>query len=226
MPTAMTTGNSLDALNILSTVTLTRWNTSYRVDASAGNIVVTLPSAVARGGQAIEFVRVDSTANTVSIVGAGAQTINGLASQPLTGQWNGLTVRSNGSNSVIVDREVSASTSQKINVTQAAHAFTVDNWLHFNGTAWVKAQADADLNCFATAGVVSSVTDANNFVLTTSGVFDTTGLTVGPQYLSDATAGASTAVEPVTSGSISKPLGLAISTTRMIVNVGRGVEVP
>jgi hypothetical protein len=223
MPTAVTTGNSLDALNITSTVALTRWNTSYRVDASAGNIVVTLPSAVARGGQAIEFVRVDASANTVTIAGAGAQTISGLASQLLTGQWNGLTVRSNGSNSVIVDRSVSAPAT--LSVTQAAHAFVVGNWLHYNGTVWVKALADADVNCFATAGVVSSVTDANNFVLMTSGVFDTTGLVVGPQYLSDATAGASTAVEPVTSGSISKPLGLAISTTRMILQIGRGTQI-
>jgi len=55
------------------------------VDATAGNVTVTLPSAVALGGLPIryQFVRLDTSANSVTINRAGTDTIEGAASKTL-----------------------------------------------------------------------------------------------------------------------------------------------
>lgn len=54
------------------------------VDASGGNITLTLPAANAAGGPMdIRFVRTDGTANTVTVNRAGADTIDGDTAIPL-----------------------------------------------------------------------------------------------------------------------------------------------
>lgn len=60
------------------------------VDATAGNVTITLPAAVTGNiGEIHEIQRVDAVeANTVTIVAAGSDTINGVASDTLPYQWN------------------------------------------------------------------------------------------------------------------------------------------
>lgn len=110
-------------------------------------------------------------------------------------------------------------------IAQTAHGLSVGDWVYFNGTSYTKAQADEDANS-EVYGVVSAVADANNFTITTHGyVTGLSGLTAGAaHFLSADTAGAITATEPTTSGTISKPVLLADSTTSGYVMIMRGVE--
>jgi microcystin-dependent protein len=84
----------------------------------------------------------------------------------------------------------------------------------FNGTSYVKAQADTAAHA-EVVGIVDSVTDANTFSLRVSGhMTGLSGLTAGGVYfLSPTTAGALTLTEPSTAGQISKPLIVADSAT-------------
>ena len=99
-------------------------------------------------------------------------------------------------------------------ITQTTHGFSVGDVVYFNGTIYVKAKTDVVTTSDA-VGIVSIVTDANTFTLTLSGyVSGLSGLTAGTVYfLSDTSAGALTATEPVTVNHVSKPLFVANSTT-------------
>lgn len=98
-------------------------------------------------------------------------------------------------------------------VTQTTHGFVVGDVLKVTGGVYSKAQANNTTNA-AAVGIVYSVTDANNFVLCTSGyVGGLSGLTVGiTYYLSDTVAGALTATAP-TAPSVIVPLVTATSIT-------------
>lgn len=69
--------------------------THYRVTTSGGNVIATLPAAVAgNAGQDITIIKLNA-ANTLTV--ASASLINGAASQAIVGQWDSVTVRSTGS---------------------------------------------------------------------------------------------------------------------------------
>ena len=88
-------------------------------------------------------------------------------------------------------------------VTQSSHGFAVKDAIRHNGTAWVKAQANAGTTL--ALGVVVVVTDSNNFTVAQSGRFELSshGLTVGQwYYLSAASAGGLVTTEPT----ISQPI--------------------
>lgn len=71
----------------------------FKIDASAGNVTLTLPSAsFVNAGMGFWLMRVDSSANTVSVAGTGGQTLNGAASANITGQFAVLNIVSDGSN--------------------------------------------------------------------------------------------------------------------------------
>jgi hypothetical protein len=108
-------------------------------------------------------------------------------------------------------------------VTQASHAFVVGDVLYMNGATYAKARADVTSTA-EVVGMVSRVVDANNFELTLNGeVSGLTGLTAGENYfLSAATAGAITAIEPSVVGQVSLPVGVASSTTTFYVAIKRG----
>lgn len=111
-------------------------------------------------------------------------------------------------------------------VNQASHGFVAGDAVYYTGSAYAKAKADAA----ATAEFIGFVAGAttNYFVLAKTGKLKKTGwgLTAGSVYfLSDATAGAITATDPTTVSNISKPVGIAVSTTEVqIVNM-RGTTV-
>lgn len=57
-----------------------------QVDATAGNMVLTLPASGASADEAVyEIDRIDATVNTVTVAAAGADTIDGVASVLVTG---------------------------------------------------------------------------------------------------------------------------------------------
>ena len=125
-----------------------------------------------------------------------------------------------------------------IDITQTAHGLIVGNTIKFDGTNYIKAQADSAANSNA-LGVVSAVVDVNNFtyiksqgVVTLSTVeWDavagtTGGLTSGTNYFLDsATAGLITATEPSLQGQVSLPVLQALSATTATVDVLRGAVI-
>jgi hypothetical protein len=66
------------------------------VNAAAGPIAVNLPAAVSSNGIVFIVKKVDATANAVTITAAGADTIDGSGTQPITVQYDSLSVVSDG----------------------------------------------------------------------------------------------------------------------------------
>lgn len=122
--------------------------------------------------------------------------------------------------------QISALTSTTIQVTQTTHGFVVGDALRFDGTSnhYIKALADADVNS-EVLGLVDVVTDANTFVITSSGSLSgLSGLTPGSIYfLSDIFAGKMTLTEPSTPYHISKPVFLSTSASTGYVQIERGM---
>lgn len=115
-------------------------------------------------------------------------------------------------------------------VNQTAHGLAVGNVVRSNGTAgqFTKAQADSAANAEA-VGIVTVVTDANNYTVTTGG-YITTGVPVQAastvMFLSATTAGLLTATEPSTVGQVSLPLLVVITSgTKAYFNVKRGLVI-
>ena len=112
-----------------------------------------------------------------------------------------------------------------IDITQSSHGFSVGEALKSSGSngAYAKAQADSAANA-EVVGVVTVVTDTNNFTLTLSGMITVAGAvpneTAGTAlFLSAGTAGALTATEPSTSGQISKPVAIVTTANASMILV-------
>lgn len=111
-------------------------------------------------------------------------------------------------------------------IAQTAHGFVVGDVLRIQNTAttYLKAMADTAANA-EVVGVVSSVTGANAFLLTTFGyVTGLSGLVKGTVYfLSDTIPGLLTITEPTPNGiKVSKPLLVADSATSGFFTNNRG----
>jgi hypothetical protein len=109
-------------------------------------------------------------------------------------------------------------------VSQASHGFVIGDVLYLNGATYTKALAAAE-NTAEVVGMVSRVVDSGTFEITLSGeVAGLTGLVAGDVYfLSAATTGLATNVEPAIIGQVSVPIGVASTTTTMYVAPKRGV---
>lgn len=108
-------------------------------------------------------------------------------------------------------------------ITQASHGFSVGQIVYFNGTSYALARANAD-STSEVLGVVTEVTDINNFKLSMTGyVSGLSGLVAGTTYyLSDTVAGALTATAPTAGPSVNKPVLVAISASTAYVLQSRG----
>ena len=95
------------------------------VNASAAARTITLPAANALGGRPVRFQieKTDSTANTVTIQRAGADTIEGGTSVVLSGQWASVTLVSDGVGSwVLLRPDLPAATSGVAGISRFATA--------------------------------------------------------------------------------------------------------
>lgn len=107
--TTLTVSTTMQAASIrLNTRTITAATTlsttsDYTVacDASTNAFTVTLPSA-ATTGLIYNIKKIDTTANAVTIVCNGAQTIDGATTKVLTTQWTSITVQAVNSNWLIL----------------------------------------------------------------------------------------------------------------------------
>ena len=112
-------------------------------------------------------------------------------------------------------------------INQTTHALSVGDLVRYNGTAFVKAQADAEANAEC-MGIVSAVADVDNFTMTTHGyVTGLSGLTGGVTYfLSEVTAGLLTSTPPTGTGEVRKAQFIATSTTTGHYNNFVGYIIP
>lgn len=67
-----------------------------RVDASAGDLVITLPPASDQIAREYVIKRIDGTGFSVAISAASGDTIDGAGAQALAGQYDSITIKSNG----------------------------------------------------------------------------------------------------------------------------------
>jgi hypothetical protein len=107
------------------------------VNASGGARTITLPAANALGGRPIRYQieKTDSTANTVTVQRAGADTIEGATSVVLSGQWASVTLVSDGVGSWVMMRgrfataaETDAGTLSDVAVTPAGLGIATRNY--------------------------------------------------------------------------------------------------
>lgn len=90
---------AVDEITTNTTITLADATKILAVDATSGNITITLLAAATAGdGFEITVKKTDASANTVTIDGNGAETIEGETTLVLTEQWQAVTIRSDASN--------------------------------------------------------------------------------------------------------------------------------
>lgn len=151
--------------------------------------------------------------------------------------WSGSNAKLINSGDLVDRNDLSLTNGDKITVTQASHGFTssdVGRPLYLNGTTWTLAKADTAATA-EVAGFIYAVLDSNTLRISTSGEIPTVGanflegggsLTAGEAYfLSATTAGKVTATEPTNIGLVSKPLGVAKSTTSFQFFNFRGMSI-
>ena len=98
--------------------------------------------------------------------------------------------------------EIKESSGASLTVTQALHGYSLCEVLKFNGTSYVRAQADIQAN--VGIWLITKIIDVNTFVISTNGYFEnlTGGTADTTDYLSDTVAGGLTSTPPA----ISQPI--------------------
>lgn len=109
-------------------------------------------------------------------------------------------------------------------VTQASHGFSAGQWVGLNNGTYALTNAIPGA-VYQKVGIVSSVVDANTFVLQTSGDFADTNLIPGMTYYLSASAvsapGTIVGYPPPTAGYISAPVAIAKTQTLATIEIGR-----
>jgi hypothetical protein len=89
-----TTTAALSSNTVLDTTYI---NKVVLVDATSGNLTITLPAvATAGAGFNLAVVKIDASANTVTVDGDGSETINGATTQVISSQYGQLELVTNG----------------------------------------------------------------------------------------------------------------------------------
>ena len=96
-PQSWTSGESHKYLSVNADTTLDGTHSVVGVDASGGARTITLPTASGIAGRTYSIIKTDSSANTVTVDGAGSETINGATTKVLSAQYAGITIISTGS---------------------------------------------------------------------------------------------------------------------------------
>jgi len=96
-------------LGVRATVTITTGTTTLGAthdvvlcNAVGGAIIVNLPAAATNTGRAYTIKKIDASANTVTINGSGAETIDGITPQVISFQWTSITIVCDGTGWYII----------------------------------------------------------------------------------------------------------------------------
>lgn len=73
-------------------------NVLVRTDCTSGAVTITLYTAVGNTGKSVAIKKIDSSANAVTIGTTSSQTIDGSTTYTINGQYNSITMVSNGTN--------------------------------------------------------------------------------------------------------------------------------
>lgn len=96
---ARVTGSAyLNRTDIVVTTTLTALYDVVRVNAVVGNVILNLPAASTVAGKQYWVKKVDSSGNSVTIDGNGAETIDGAGTKSTSTQYAGWHIMCNGTN--------------------------------------------------------------------------------------------------------------------------------
>lgn len=119
-----------------------------------------------------------------------------------------------------------ATTPITVDVAQSSHGFSAGQVLYNNSGTYALSKADLALTA-EVVGLVSEVTDTDNFKLQSSGPFTLTahglGTSGSPLFLSESTGGLATTSEPGTG--ISKPVAYILDANTILVLIQRGSDV-
>ena len=77
---------------------LATWGQDIEVDATAGNVIVNLPTAVGSNGKRVVVTKIDSSINTITTDADGTETINGSLTDVTSSQWTSNRYKSNNTN--------------------------------------------------------------------------------------------------------------------------------
>jgi hypothetical protein len=96
---ALPAGGALSA-QTTKTANYTATSTDYFIfcDATSGNITITLPTAVGLAGKVYVIKKIDASANTVTIDGAGSETLDGATTIVIGVQYTSYSIVSNNAN--------------------------------------------------------------------------------------------------------------------------------
>jgi len=82
--------------------TLDAKNNVALCDCTSNNITINLPAASTASGLQYHIKKIDSSANTVTVDGNGAETIDGATTKTISTQYDSITIVSDGSNWFII----------------------------------------------------------------------------------------------------------------------------
>ena len=71
-------------------------DTTILVDATSGDVTLTLPTASSAESMIYNFKKIDASANQMIVDGNGSETIDGALNKSTTTQWESFSIQSNG----------------------------------------------------------------------------------------------------------------------------------
>ena len=95
---ATTIENQFTITPVTGNTLLDGTNGTVLCDATSGDILITLPSAALWREKEYTIKKVDSSANVVTVDPDGTETIDGALTQIITGQWDAMKIKSDGTN--------------------------------------------------------------------------------------------------------------------------------
>lgn len=107
------------ATTTTATLTASSSDGFVTADGTAAAYTITLPAAAIYEGRMYTFLKIDATVNDVTIDGNASETINGLTTAVLKGQWASLKIVSDGTNWIIVDENLNKLVATTTTVTLA-----------------------------------------------------------------------------------------------------------
>lgn len=98
----VTAGNKEEITEVNANTTLDKTYFTVLVNAVGGARTITLPAAASYTHRIYNIKKIDGSANTVTIDGNGAETIDGAATQTISTQWDSYTIQSDGTGWFII----------------------------------------------------------------------------------------------------------------------------